>query len=228
MDKFDYDKVIELKKEGKFDECEKLYHDYLSEYKNYSEGHIDFNFYSGFAKIMLLKRDYTRAKLLLIGAFRKFLEEKIRVLEIFESGNKVETFADSMQVTIINKAHNEYKIISSVIDMDEYQQNTNLSMAEILMGLCSDIEDLMFRYFYCEVCALEIPTTATSIAEIKNKIIKNGSAIEKALQGTASVEEKNIYEEVYDYAIYDKRNKWQIVLLILPEIIQACKNLNKL
>ena len=54
-------------------------------------------------------------------------------------------------------------------------------------------------------------------------ITKNKTSIEKVFQGIASSEDTENYEEVFNELMGNKKNKWMIILAILPEIMAILK-----
>ena len=224
MEEFDYEKVIELKRKGNFNQCESLYHTFMNENEN-NDSVLNAKFYEGYSKIKILQQDYAGARITLAGVIRDVLIQRSKLMDKVNINQDSLTAEETILLsTILYSATRELEfLLSTLPDFDKLLDDMRVNRFEFIVLLSSDLRDTLFKYFFCRVCSNTIDKTQYNLAQRQDMITKNKTSIEKVFQGIASSEDTENYEEVFNELMGNKKNKWMIILAILPEIMAILK-----
>lgn len=224
MEKFDYDSVIPLKREGEFEKCAAIYLNFMN--NNLNDECLDANFFDGFSKIKMLQRDYTLAKILLSGAIRQSLLDKIIYIENMSEDSSSLSFPDLLMASVVHAGFKEFDTLSLMVPshlLQSVMNDSNITREEFAMLLCKDMQDFMFRYFYCRACEYKIDRASEDLAQMQDMILDNKESIEKVLQGTATKTDNEAYENTFNHIIGNIKNKWMVILAMIPEMMALLK-----
>ncbi len=217
MEQEKYNEIMQLKRMGRFEECEKIYLNYLS-----SGQEIDGTFCDGYSKILILKRNYFEAKVFLIHEFLLVFKRKLKVLEKLDNEEPI-TLSDRVLLAYIDKGLKIYDAINSIAPrpFNQLANNYNVQKIDVVLSLTEDLHDLLFKYIFCKSCLGELNDEFS--APFNNLCQKYRNSIERVYQGTNDKVDRENFDLVFN-AFLEPINEWVAkILLLLPEIFKAIK-----
>ena len=208
MEQIYYDTIMAFKREGKYDECLKIYNQYSSENE-------DATFYSGRAKIYLLMGDYDAAIRALFRVFYKCFMFRLNSLEDILTNKN---FSPSLIIIQqeIEGALKTYEVLSTHLGGDLSQmsyQDFKLNKLELALCFCSGHDETYYRYLFALTCSNRVPF---GCEEIATKMLENKTAILNCLKGVSTQEEKQKDMDTWQFFLRGgSRNKYAIIYSLL-------------
>lgn len=206
---FDYDKVRELKKKGKFEECTNIYCDYMDENNISPKADIDAKFFDGYSKILILREVFDLAAKVLSEELAMVYKNVVKIAEALEKGTNMDLSYALVMARLTDNLKRINILQKAGVNAIDSAHDLGITDWEIAVGTFSDMADLNFKCLFCRsnmhiLKGDEVRTILYS--EFNKSCRKNYDSIMHVFQGIATPDELKEYEETFNiYAKHSNR-----------------------